>query len=393
MNFFARLRARITKPHCWVSALVCLQVLCAPNAQSRDWLPTADSEVVETLPPRLTTKKASTAPSASAIQEAEQAARQAITVARQTADPRYLGRAQAILAPWWDRPDAPVALAVLQATVQQSRHEFAAARITLEGALRRDPSQAQGWLTLATLERVGGRYEAARAACTRVAQAGAALYAIACELETTSLQGQHAAALRGFDALLREKTSTQTALSAWLLSLRGEVNERAGLDAAALLNYQASLALTDDGYTALVAADLLLRTGRAPAALKLLEKQPDSDAVLLRRAYAAKQANDASWQRMASELRGRFAALDARGDDPALHARERALAYLWLDQDGARALAAASLNLGLQKEPFDWWLALQSAELAAASAALSGLRADLAATGLRDARLARWQSQ
>ena len=41
----------------------------------------------------------------------------------------------------------------------------------------------------------------------------------------------------------------------------------------------------------------------------LFVKQPDSDAVLLRRAYAAKQANDASWQRMASELRGRFAAI------------------------------------------------------------------------------------
>ena len=41
---------------------------------------------------------------------------------------------------------------MLQATVEQGRHEFSAARATLEHALQTNPAQVQGWLTLATLE-------------------------------------------------------------------------------------------------------------------------------------------------------------------------------------------------------------------------------------------------
>lgn len=361
----------------------------AAHGAGRDMTPTGDAQVVQTLGPRtpgVVPASAMATPQAAA-QAAQRAAQHAITQARDTADPRYLGHAQGVLAPWWDKPDAPVTLAVLQATVQQGRHEFAAARTTLERALKRDPSQAQGWLTLATLERVAGRYAQALVACRQVASAGAALYAAACELETTSLQGRHDEARRGLQALASQAPDPST--RAWLMSLLAESEERAGRDASALAAYQASLALAPDGYTALAAADLLLRTGKATAAQKRLDGQPASDAVLLRRARALKALNDPRWQALAAQLRERFAALDARGDDPATHARERAMAALWLDGDGATALAAAQLNLTLQKEPLDWWLALRSAELARQPAELARLKDALAATGLRDARLVR----
>ena len=89
----------------------------AAQAGGRDFTPASDAQVIETLGPRVRVAQAS--PEAAA-----QAARQAITQARETADPRYLGRAQAALAPWWDKDDAPSLLAVLQATVQQSHHRF-----------------------------------------------------------------------------------------------------------------------------------------------------------------------------------------------------------------------------------------------------------------------------
>jgi predicted Zn-dependent protease len=330
------------------------------------------------LPARVRTS--TTTPQAAAL-----AARQAITLARETADTRYLGRAQASLARWWNKSDAPVELAVLQATVHQSRHEFAAARTILTQALQREPGHAQGWLTLATLERVAGNYPSAMTACAQVTRAGAQLYGAACQLETASLQGQHDEARRALAALQRQTLDAST--QAWLGSLLAESEERAGRDGAALTVYQASLALAPDGYTALAAADLLLRTGQASAALKLLADQPASDAVLLRRAYALKLQNDRQWQALSNELQARFAALDQRGDDPATHARERALAYLWLDADAAKAWAAAKLNLTLQKEPLDWWLALQSAQRAGQTAELARLRSAVAATGLRDARL------
>lgn len=361
-----------------------LAVLCCGmaglQAWGRDFIPAQDSQVLERLAPRV--RAAASSPEAVAV-----AARQAIELARQTSDPRYLGRAEALLAPWWDRNDAPSSLAVLQATVQQSRHAFEPARRVLQAALARDAQQPQAWLTLATLERVAGRYEAAQAACQRVGQTGARWHAAACLLETQSLRGGFDEARRGFAALGTQ--ATQPALRSWLDSLRAESEERAGRDADAARAYEASLASArDDHYTALAYADQLLRLRRPDAAMHVLQARPDSDAILIRRAAALRQLGDARWQTLAAELTQRFSQLDARGDEPTLHARERALAALWLWDAPARAWAAAQDNLRLQKEPLDWWLAFASAQRAGDTAGLARLRAELAATGLRDARLA-----
>ena len=89
-----------------------------------------------------------------------------------------------------------------------------------------------------------------------------------------------------------------------------------------------------------------------------------------------------------AQLKDYSAELVRRGDDPALHGRELALAALWLDDDAPAALALARRNLLLQREPVDWWVALQSAQLAKDGAALAEIRAALAAAGLQDTRLA-----
>lgn len=362
----------------WCVVLVCCSCALAAHAAGRDITPTSDAQVIEVLSPRIRTS--ATTPEAAAL-----AAKQAITLARDTADTRYLGRAQATLQRWWDAPNAPVELAVLQATVHQGRHEFAAARRVLDAALKRDPTHAQGWLTLATLERVAGNYPAALVACQAVQQAGAALYAQACELETKSLQGQHDAARNGLERL--RKQSPHPAVQAWLLSLSAENDERAGLDAQAMKAYQTSLALAPDTYTAIAAVDALLRNQRMDDATKILAQQPDSDAVLLRRAYAMKLQKNPAWQTLVSQVQQRLDALDQRGDDPASHARERALLHIWLTGDGQRALPSAKLNLTLQKEPFDWWLAIKSAQLAGDNTQADTWQRAAVATGLRDVRL------
>jgi tetratricopeptide (TPR) repeat protein len=374
----------------WLFALCWLAISAQAMAAALDLQPKSDSQVIETLAPR-TNNAVSAASTVAAkdpqavVSQAAQAARQWINQTRQSGDPRYLGRAQGVLAPWWDKADAPPELAILQATVQQSRHEFDAARITLAAALARDPSQSQGWLTLATLERLAGRYAAASAACERIAQPQAALYRQACLLETRSLQGQQSQARDAW--LLAIGQSKDAALQSWLLSLLAESEERAGRTDAAIGYYKQSLARAPDGYTALALADALLRTGKPAAAIEVLAQQNATDAVLLRRAYAYKLIGDARWKSLLRDLQERFAELNARGDDPALHARESAQAALWLEGDAAKALQAAELNLTLQKEPLDWALALQSAAAAKQSAKLAALRQQLAATGLKDVRL------
>ncbi len=320
-------------------------------------------------------------PAAAALQ-----ARQDIAVARQTGDTRYWGRAQAALAPWWDRHDAPADLAVLQATVQQGRHEFEASRKVLTAILARAPGHAQGWLNLAALERLSARYLPALAACDAVERAGQALYAQACRLETLSLQGQHAAAMQGLHGLLaRAATDGQRS---WLLSLLAEAQERAGSDRAAADAYTRSLALENDLYTAIAYSDLLLRSGKTRRALQVLSPLPETDAVLLRRAAAWRAVGDMRWTGVRATLRERTAELERRGDDATLHGREAALIALWLDDDPAGALKLARRNLLLQREPVDWWVALQSARAAKDAVAAGEIADAIHAAGLVDARLA-----
>ena len=313
--------------------------------------------------------------------------RQAISTARQTGDTRYWGRAQALLGPWWNQPDAPADMAVLQATVQQGLHAFDAAHRTLAAALARNPGHAQGWLNLAALDRLSARYPASLQACDAVARAQQALYARACQLETRSLQGDTLAATRGLRDLVA--AAPAAAQRSWLLSLLAEHLERAGDDDAAARAYKESLTQEADLYTAIAYSDLLLRTGRPAPALQALAGLPDTDAVLLRRAAAWRRSGDTQWVATRATLRERMAELVRRGDDPSLHGRERALAALWLDDDAPGALALARANLQLQREPVDWWVAVVSAQAARDADALVQIRKALQATGLQDARLTR----
>ena len=355
--------------------------------------PQRDDEVLEVLQaitrnrPALSATAQQTLPDAMA---AALAARKDIAQARQTGDTRYWGRAQSLLAPWWDRADAPADIAVLQATVQQGRHEFAASRKVLNAALARTPAQspssAQGWLNMAALERLSGNYPQALAACVKVEQAGQTLYAQACTLETVSLQGDHQAATQGLQKLTGQ--AQDVSQRAWLSSLLAEALERWGNDALAAQAYQRSLTFEPDLYTAIAYSDLALRTGRPKEALSALAASPETDAVLLRRAAAWRQLDDARWRGTLAVLRERTVELKRRGDDPTLHGRELAFIALWLEDNPKAALALARQNLTLQREPVDWWIAVQSAKLANDDVAMSELKAALRQTGLQDARLA-----
>jgi len=369
----------------WTALALAAAPLCALAVTAVH--PARDDEVLEVLPAVTRSRPARTASAAPIANPAVAAAqvRRDITVARQTGDTRYWGRAQAVLAPWWDRPGAPPDLAVLQATVQAGRHEFDASRAVLTTALARAPGHAQGWLNLAALERLSARYAEAQLACEAVARAGQAFYAAACRLETQSLQGQHQSAAQGLQALLKQ--TQDNSQRSWLLSLLAESQERAGSDAAAANAYKSSLALGPDLYTAIAYSDLLLRTGKASQALQALSGLPETDAVLLRRALAWRRLRDTRWTEVRALLQERAAELLRRGDDPALHGRELALTALWLDDDAVRALQLARRNLLLQREPIDWWVAVQSAHQAKNEAALAEIASAMRAAGLHDARL------
>ncbi len=314
------------------------------------------------------------------------AVRQLIAQARQTADPRYLGQAQAMIGALWSNTAASYEVATLQATIEQSRHEFAQAKLSLQSALTKPTaSNAQAWLTLATIERVQGNYAAAAQACKSITDPQALAYAQACQLETQSLLGQWAAAREGFTALLRAQRLPGQ--QAWLLSLLAENEERAGNAAAALKHYALSLSLDNDGYTALAYADALLRQNQASPALIALQNEPSSDAVLIRRAQAYKILGDAKFAGTANELNARFAAAAQRASNTLGHAREQALHALYVQGNAKSALSFAQKNLTLQKEPIDWLIAVESAVQSGQAGEKAKLLATAAQTGLKDARL------
>ncbi len=359
--------------------LLILGAMHAASAQVKD-LPTPSGDaVLEKLGPRL--NPLATRSQATLII----AVRQAIELARQTADPRYFGQAQALIGTLWSSKEASHDLLALQATIEQSRHEFTQAAATLRLALTRPaPSHAQAKLTLATIERVQGNYAAAAATCKSILEPAAQLYARACMLETVSLQGQWAGAREGLAKLLREQRPSVQ--QAWLQSLQAENELRAGDTAAARKHFTISLSLADDGYTALAYADALLDSGQAQPALNTLSNQPRSDSVLIRQAQAYKMLRDTRYLAAAQELSQRFAAAQLRGNASA-HAREQALFELQVQGNAQAALVLAQTNLQLQKESVDWLLALRSARAAGKSAVASEMLRAAATTGLQDARL------
>jgi len=101
------------------------------------------------------------------------AARRMIEAGRENGDPRTLGYADSLLAPWpADATDAPIDAIVLHATIAQSRHAFARAAELLDRVIARskpgDAAYAQALLTRATIGQVTGQFGPARANCARL---------------------------------------------------------------------------------------------------------------------------------------------------------------------------------------------------------------------------------
>ncbi|HXR18378.1 MAG TPA: hypothetical protein VN757_00395 [Steroidobacteraceae bacterium] len=306
-----------------------------------------------------------------------------IQQSRVSGDLRYLGYADAVLAPWLNqRPAAPEAL-VLHATVQQSRHEFTDALATLDRALAARPDDAQALLTRATVLRVLGRYPEASSACLQFAPRVDPQIAQLCIQSLRGLNGQ----LESAYAALRQ-VSPQGWLNAeksWLYSELGEMALRLGLETDAQRWFLQDLKLAPtDLYVRAAYADLLLRQGRAEDTLAVLNGYESFEPLLLRIAIAQRQLRDPRLAPSSARLRAAFSAEAQRGE--AVHRREQARFLLEVEQQPQRALQVALENWTLQREPDDALLLLAAAQAAGHPAAAAPVLEFMRSTGLRDAR-------
>lgn len=334
-----------------------------------------------------------------------QAANDALARGRLRGDPRELGAAQAALAPWWTRADAPPEVRLVRATVLQSQHEFAAALIELDAVLARPdvalPVRAQAELTRAGVNQVLGRFAEADAGCHRLVGAdyvalgsGVRLNGLACIAELSSLQG-HAdtaaatlARLAGAPDASSAATVAGGAAPGWLSLMRAELAQRRGDPAAGAL-FAAALKANPDVYTQCAYADWLLDERRPAEVLALLKGNEAADPVLLRMALALRALHGRSDPRThaaVTMLGDRYDAALLRGDRS--HGREQSRYELDLRGDVHAALALAQSNWRVQHEPADEVVLAHAAHAARRADAAAPLWQFLRETGGRDVRLA-----
>lgn len=353
------------------------------------WVPRSDAEVVQRLPYRPDAgeraRRAALARDPAQLGLAVASARQALERARLHGDPRELGVAQALLAPWWLRADAPVQTVVLRARVLQAQHDFDAALALLRGVLARadlaSGERAQALLDAAALHQLRGELVPARALCEQL-QPLAREPAAVCLAELASLSGQARMAARTLAQLGR-------GLDPGLALVRAELAERLGDETQALALYRVSLMGEEAVYTRAALADWLLARSRAAEALALIESSPDAqaDALLLRRAIALKLLGRSDVA-LTATLAARLQSGERR--EPGRHAREQARFALDVVGDAREALRLAQVNWAQQREPADAVL-LMRAGLAAGplgAPVLTALAGELRAKGWQDARLA-----
>ncbi|MCY1019100.1 tetratricopeptide repeat protein [Pyxidicoccus sp. MSG2] len=309
-------------------------------------------------------------------------ARLDIEESRMRGDPRYLGRAQAALAPWWDAASPPPGVRLLRATILQSRHEFPAALADLDAAVREDPRNAQAWLTRAVVLGVRGEHAEAARSCAPLAGLAGPLTAAVCEAQVKSLAGRSRQAYALLtDAMARGTPGPEA--EAWALSTLAEAAARAGDTARAEKLFLRTLALDPgDAYTRAAYADLLLDAGRPREAATLVRGHTEDDNQLLRLVLAETALGSAEAATLAAELSERYAASHLRGDG--LHAREEARFALHVEKAPDRALTLARASWDVQREPWDVRLLLETALAAGKPEAAAPAVEFLQAAGCED---------
>ena len=375
-----------------LQALLCTLLLAGPAlpVSAETFVPKDDAEIVQRLPYRVDAaeraRRAALARDPGQLPLALATARSALERARVHGDPRELGAAQAALAPWWTRADAPDPAVLLRARVLQARHDFDLALADLRLLLARpdldDDIRAQALLDAAGVHQLRAELPAARALCERLRPL-APLPAAACLAELDSLSGRAADAAQTLAGL-----SPGRSVPPWLALMRAELAERLGDSARAPGLYQLALAGGDVVYTHAAWADGLLAQGRAADALALLQRSADAeaDALLLRRVIALRALGRES-AALAAQMRERLAAADRR--EPGRHAREQARFALDVESQPRAALRLAQANWAFQREPADAVLLLRAALAAGreGDAVRMQLARQLQALGWQDARL------
>jgi len=384
---------------CRFCARALLTLTLADACHAAPHVPADGRQVVERLPGRanpiqrqLLQLRAELSKNPNDVGRATALAQRYIEQARLEGDPRYLGYAQAALAPWWKLAQASDEVLVLRATLRQSTHQFALALADLDTVLARDSGNVQARITRATVQMVTGDYAGARTSCMRLYSRAPKLIVQTCLSSVGGVNGDARASFDKLKATLERHPDTAPGIRTWVQTLLAEMAARAGDNAAADALFRQAMASSGpagaepDSYLLGAYCDFLLDRGRAAEVAALLKDRTRIDALLLRYAIAQKTlgANDAAAQSAA--LRLRFEAAMLRGDT--VHQREQARFELALRGNPNTAVRLAMLNWAVQKEPADLRILVETAAASGDAASARTALDWIDKTGIEDRTIA-----
>jgi len=367
----------------------------APVAKAAPFIPAEDSLVLERVPgARDASSRALREMNAVLTQNrrdiglAEKVARLDIDQARKLGDPRFLGRAEAALAPWPLGADTPAPVLLLRAVILQSNHDFDGSIAALQRVVRAEPKSGQAWLTLAAVHQAQADYTAGLHDCGQIASLVLGLAPTVCTASIMSLTGHAPLALRAITISLAQDADEARAnpsLGVWAMTAAAEIAERLG-DPSTEQRYRDALAIDgSDPYLLGAWSDWLLDQNRPREVVELLRDRTRIDPLLLRLALAEQATGSLQLAGHIGDLEARFEASRLRGET--VHRREEARFALHLQHQPARALELARANWDVQREPADARILLEAAHAAGRPEAADPVRAWLHDNGVEDARL------
>ncbi len=276
-------------------------------------------------------------------------------------DPRYVGYAQAALAPWWESPDPPPDVRVLRAQLAQYRHEFDAALSDLTSVLEADPGRLDARSYRAVILMVLARYGEARRDCAELEARAEGLVTSACSATVDSLNGRAAQGYEVLKAALERHPEARPEARLWAWTRRAEAALRLGRVQDAEAAFRQALALgISDAYLLAAYAEFLLDQKRSREVVDLLQDQTRNDVLLLRLAVAEKRLGLPAAAEHQAALQARIDAARLRGDK--LHLSDEAwfeLEFRARPEEAVR-LARENWDSG-QHEPSDARILMEAA--------------------------------
>lgn len=341
---------------------------CATAATRAPYVPASDDLVLEQLPSnsdarvrQFTSLRRTVAVKPGDIAGAVALANAYLDYGRDTGDARYLGRAQAVIAPAMHRRPVPVDVLVVQATILQSRHQFDESRRMLKDILARDRDNMQAWLTLSSVALVQGDLAGAQRACSHLIGSADALVTAGCIGSRATVGGDAATALHLIGTLLAQEPNEPPAIQSWAHGLLADAARSLGQDRRADAEFKRALALAPgDNFLLADYADFLLDRGRARDALELVKDYSQSDTSFLRQVLAESALGLPEARADTAAMASRFSDLEQRGDSR-LYGREEARFALHLQHDATRSLRLARDNWRIQRAPEDMRIYLEAA--------------------------------